>query len=151
MKINSNYRVRGKNMSNKEFKFFGQTMESVSITYGILLVTWALVITWISGSESLTSWIPAFLGIPIFLSGWLARLKPHKKKLFMHFSVSFSLIAFLGGLDFLRGIQSEFGPFANPYAGSSKLMLLLSGGAFCFLCVKSFRFARRQKSDPKHT
>ena len=138
-------------MSNEEFKFFGRTMESVSITYGILLVTWATVISWVSGSDSLTSWIPAFLGIPIFLFGWLARFKPHKKKLFMHFSVSFGLIAFLGGLDFLRGIKAELGPFANPHAGSSKLMLLLSGGAFCFLCVRSFQFARRKRSETEPT
>ena len=138
-------------MSNEEFKFFGITIENVSINYGILLIIWGVAISWISGSESFTSWIPAFLGFPLYLFGWLARLKPHKKKLFMHFAVSFGLIAFLGGLDFLRGMKAEFGPFANPYAGSSKLMLLLSGGLFCFLCIKSFRVARRKKNETEPT
>ena len=55
--------------------------------------------------------------------------------------------AFLGGVDFLRGLTSELGPFSNLYAGSSKLMLLLSGGLFCYLCIKSFRFARKKKNE----
>ena len=100
-------------MSNDEFKFLGKTMDNISIYYGILLIIWGVIISWISGSDSLTSWIPAFLGFPIFLCGCLARLKPTKTKIFMHFSVSFGLIAFLGGIDFLRGINSELGPFSN--------------------------------------
>ena len=134
-------------MKDDEFKFLGKTMDSISIYYGVLLIIWGTVISWISGSESLTSWIPAFLGFPIFFFGWLARLRPNRAKLFMHVSVLFGLIAFLGGLDFLRGIASELGPFSNFHAGSSKLMLLLSGGLFCYLCIKSFRFARRKKSE----
>lgn len=138
-------------MNNAEFKFLGKTMDNLSIIYGFSLIIWGVIISWMSGSDSLTSWIPTFVGFPIFLFGWLARLKPHKKKLFMHISVSFGLIAFLGGLDFLRGIGSELGPFANKYAGSSKLMLLLSGGAFCYLCIRSFKFARISKSENKPT
>lgn len=134
-------------MSNDEFKVLGRTMDNLSITYGIFLIIWGVGISWISGSDSMTSLIPTFLGFPIFLFGWLARLKPAKKKLFMHFSVSFGLLAFVGGLDFLRGIGSELGPFNNIYAGSSKLMLLLTGGLFCYLCIMSFRFARKEKSE----
>ena len=138
-------------MNDDEFKFLGKTMDNVSIYYGILLIIWGAIISWLSGSESLTSWIPAFLGFPIFLCGWLARLKPNRAKFFMHFSVLFGLIAFLGGIDFLRGIFSELGPFSNLFAGSSKLMLLFSGGLFCYLCIKSFRFARRKKSETELT
>ena len=133
-------------MSNQEFTFLGNTMENVSIKYGIFLVMWGAVITWLSQSESFTSWIPALLGLPIFLFGWLTRLKPSKKKLFMHFAVFFGLLAFLSGIDFLRGIGSELGPFSNPYAGSSKLFLLTTGGLYCFLCIKSFKFARLNNS-----
>ena len=138
-------------MSNDEFKFLGRTMDNVSIGYGILLIIWGTCVSWISGSDSFTSWVPTFLGFPIFFFGWLERLRPEKKKLFMHFAVVFGLLAFLGGLDFLRGIASELGPFANLYAGSSKLMLLLSGGIFCYICIKSFRFARIKKSERAST
>ena len=133
-------------MSGKEYKFLGNTMENISIKYGIFLVMWAAIVSIITQSESITSWIPAIIGFPIFFFGWLSRINPAKKKLFMHFSVSFGFLAFIGGLDFIRGIGSEVGPFANPYAGSSKLILLISGGLFSFLCVKSFRFARLNKN-----
>ena len=126
----------------QEFKFLGNTMETVSIKYGIFLVIWAAVISWISQSASITSWIPAIIGFPIFLLGWLTRLNPSKKKIFMHIAVLFGLLAFLGGIDFLRNIGSEMGPFSNIYAGSSKLVLLLTGGIYCYLSFKSFRFAR---------
>ena len=131
-------------MSDQEYKFLGNTMENVSIKYGLFLVAWGVGISWISQSESITSLIPAFLGFLIFVFGWLARINPEKKKVFMHIVVSFGLLTFLGGLDFVRGIGSEFGSFANPYAASSKIVLLLSGGLFCFLCIKSFRFARKR-------
>ena len=133
-------------MSDQEYKFLGNTMENVSIKYGLFLVAWGVGISWISQSGSITSLIPAFLGFLIFVFGWLARINPEKKKFFMHIVVSFGLLTFLGGLDFVRGIGSEFGSFANPYAASSKIVLLLSGGLFCFLCIKSFRFARKKKT-----
>ena len=125
---------------NQEFKFLENTMENVSIKYGFFLMMWAAAISWISQSGSITSWIPAIIGFPIFLFGWLARLNPSKKKLLMHIAVLFGLLAFLGGMDFLRGLGSDLGPFSNPYAGISKLLLLVSGGFYCFLCIKSFRF-----------
>ena len=132
-------------MSDQEYKFLGNTMETVSIKYGLFLVMWGVGISWMSRSESITSLIPSLLGFLIFLFGWLARINPKKKKIFMHFVVIFGLLTFFGGLDFLRGIGTEVGYFSNPYAASSKLILLLSGGLFCFLCVKSFRFARQKK------
>lgn len=133
-------------MNDDEFRFLGKTMDTVSIAYGMLLILWGTGISWVTGSESLTSWIPTLLGFPIFFFGWLSRVRPEKKKLFMHIVVSFGLIAFLGGLDFLRSLGSDFGPFSNLYAGISKLMLLLSGGLFVFLCIKSFRFARKKNT-----
>ena len=132
-------------MSNQEFQFLGNTIENLSIKYGIFLVAWSAGITWMSASDSVTSWIPAMLGFPVFLFGWLSRVRPEKKKLFMHLAVLFGLLIFLSGLDFIRSLASELGAFSNPYAGSSKLLLLLSGGLFCFICVKSFRFARLNK------
>jgi len=41
-------------MKDDEFKFLGKTMDSVSIYYGVLLIIWGVVISWISGSESFT-------------------------------------------------------------------------------------------------
>jgi hypothetical protein len=57
----------------------------------------------------------------------------------MHIAVVIGIIAFLGGLDFFRGM------FTNYYAGLSKLMLLITGLAYVYFCVQSFIFVRRLK------
>ena len=132
-------------MSQKEFKVLGQTMEKVSIYFGLFLATWAILITLAFDSGSVTSMIPALLGIPIAFLGFLATLIPSKLKLTMHIVVLLGLIVFLGGLDFLRGISSDGGPFSNPLAAASKLMMLITGAGFTYLCVQSFIFARKQR------
>jgi hypothetical protein len=129
-------------MDKNEFTFFGQRMENISVAYGILLIVWGVGITLISGSDSFTSLIPAILGAPILVFGILTIVFPNKKKLFMHIVVSVGLIIFLGGLDFLRSLSD---PFQNVWADTSKLMLMISGFLFTFLCIKSFIFARKNK------
>lgn len=126
-----------------EFKFAGQTIADLTIRYGIFLIAWAAAVSIGAGSKSITSWIPAMMGAPIFIAGLLAKAKPAQKKIWMHVAVVFGLLAFLGGLDFFRGFASEAGPFANPAAGASKLMLGITGGVFTFACVKSFIWARK--------
>ena len=51
----------------REFKIFGMSMESLSIGYGLFLIIWGIIISFISGSDSFTSYIPSFLGIPILI------------------------------------------------------------------------------------
>ena len=129
-------------MDKNEFTFFGQRMENISVAYGIFLTVWGLGITLISGSDSFTSLIPTVLGVLVLIFGILSIVFPNKKKLFMHIVVSVGLIIFLGGLDFLRSLGN---PFQNVWADTSKLMLMISGFLFTFLCIKSFIFARKNK------
>jgi len=128
----------------KEFIFLGKSMESVSIIYGIFLIIWGVVVSFISGSNSLTSFIPSIFGLPILLFSFLTVKFPSKKKLFMHIVVSFGLIIFIGGLDFSRGLLKGTS-FYNMWADTSKLMMLITGLIFTFLCIKSFIFARKNK------
>ena len=132
-------------MEYNEFTFIGKTMEQISILYGGFLMAWAIVVTLVSQSGSATSMIPAVFGVPIAVIGFLAIRAPAKKKLLMHIVVFLGLIVFLGGLDFLRGLGAEGGPFANPWAGLSKLMMGITGAGFFFLCVKSFIHARKMR------
>jgi len=127
---------------NNEFTFLGKSMENVSIFYGIFLIVWGFVISFVSDSNSLTSLIPSFLGIPILIFSLLTLKFPEKKKIFMHIVVTFGLIIFIGGLDILRGIIKN-NLFDNFYADLSKFMMLITGFLFTFLCVKSFIFARK--------
>ena len=129
-------------MEKNEFKFYGYTIENISIAYGILLIMWGISITIITGSNSFTSLIPSILGIPILVFSILSIIFPSKKKLFMHIVVLVGLIIFLGGLDFIRSLGN---PFQNLWADTSKLMLMITGFLFTFLCVKSFIFARKNK------
>ena len=128
----------------KEFTFLGKSMESVSIIYGIFLIIWGVAVSFITGSNSLTSFIPSIFGLPILLFSFLTVKLPSKKKLFMHIVVSFGLIVFIGGLDFSRGLLKGTS-FNNMWADTSKLMMLVTGLIFTFLCVKSFIFARKNK------
>ena len=132
------------NNNTDEFTFLGKSMESVSIIYGIFLIIWGVAVSFVSGSNSLTSFIPTILGLPILLFSFLTVKFPSKKKLFMHIVVSFGLIVFIGGLDFSRGLLKGTS-FNNMWADISKIMMLITGLIFIFLCVKSFIFARKNK------
>ena len=128
-----------------EFKVFNLNIETFSVFYGSFLIFWGLLVSFISGSNSLTSFIPSFIGLPILIFSNLSIKFSSKKKLFMHIVVLFGLIAFLGGLDFLRSLISGTA-FQNFWADVSKIILLITGGFFTYQCVKSFIFARKNNN-----
>ena len=128
-------------MNNKnEYTFIGLTMENISLIYGVFLILWGIGVSYLSASNSITSYIPSMVGLPVLLFAILTLLIPSKKKLLMHIVVTFGLIIFLGGLDFFRSLGN---PFENVWADSSKLMMMITGFIFTLLCVKSFIFARK--------
>ena len=130
--------------SNNEFKVLGLTMENFSIFYGFFLIFWGVIISFISGSDSLTSYIPSFLGIPILVFAYLSIKFITKKKMFMHFVVLFGLIIFIGGLDFIRSFITGI-VFENFWADISKLMMLLTGFFFTYQCIRSFIHSRKMR------
>ena len=131
--------------NNSEFKIYGTTIETFSIFYGSFLIFWGVFVSFISGSNSLTSFIPSFIGLPILIFSNLSIKFSNKKKLFMHIVVFFGLIAFLGGLDFLRSILGGT-LFQNFWADISKLILLTTGGYFVYQCIRSFIFVRKNNN-----
>ena len=129
-------------METKEFKMFGYNAEKLSLAYSIFLIAWGLLVSMISGSNSLTSFIPSFIGLPIFLFSLLSILFTNRKKLFMHIAVLLIVLAALGGLDVLRSFP---GIFSNFWGDLSKLMLLLTGSFFTYVNVKSFIEVRKNR------
>ena len=127
---------------SQQFTFLNIDMSRWTLIYGLWLIAWATLVSLSTGSTSLTSWIPAMLGVPILVMGGLCLALPARRKVWMHIAVFFGLVAFLGGLDFFRGVFSGGDAFANPAAGASKLMLLISGALYVFTCVRSFIWAR---------
>ena len=134
------------NPINNEFKFLGISMEKLSIIYGLFLIFWGVIISFLSGSNSFTSYIPSILGIPILLFAYLSTKFLSKKKMFMHIVVLFGIIIVIGGLDFLRSLISGYA-FENFWADISKLMMLLSGFFFVYQCIRSFIHARKVKEQ----
>ena len=133
-------------LNEREFKAFGKSMEYLSIYYGIFLILWGLIISFISNSSSMTSYIPTFVGLLITIFSSLSLFFPNKKKIYMHMVVLFGLITAIGGLDFLRGLLNG-SAFTNFWADLTKIIMLITGSYFVFLCVKSFRFARKIKEQ----
>lgn len=133
-------------MENKkeEFKIFDQNMEKLSILYGLLLILWGIIVSFLSNSLSFTSYIPSYLGILIVIFSFLALNIPNNKKLLMHIVATLGLITVLGGLDLIRLILKG-SVFVNFWADLSKLMMLVTGSIFVYLCFMSFRFARKMK------
>ena len=133
-------------LNEREFKAFGKSMEYLSIYYGIFLILWGLIISFISNSSSMTSYIPTFVWLLITIFSSLSLFFPNKKKVYMHIVVLFGLITALGGMDFLRGLING-SAFTNFWADLTKIIMLITGSYFVYLCVKSFRFARKIKEQ----
>ena len=127
--------------NTQDFRVFSLSIEFLTALYGLFMVIWGISISLISGSSSITSMIPAFIGVPLVFIGFISMIKPTFRKALMHLAVVIGMIAFLGGLDFFRGM------FNNYYAGLSKLMLLITGFVYVYFCVQSFIFVRRQKKQ----
>ncbi len=125
-----------------EFKSLGITIEKLSIFYGIFLIAWGIIISFLSNSNSFTSYIPSLLGIPVLIFSFLSIIFISKKKMFMHIVVLFGLVIFLGGLDFIRTIIGG-NIFENYWADISKLMMMLTGLFFTIECIRSFIHARK--------
>ena len=121
------------------------TMPNLTTNYGLFLLSWGLIATYLSEAQSFTSFLPSLLGLALLVSGEMAKI-PEKKKLWMHVAVTFGLIGALGGTRFFMVMADGLN-----YASSSMLMLFLTGTAYTVLCVRSFIAARkaREAAEPE--
>ena len=124
------------------FTVAGQSMPRITIGFGAFLIAWGVIISVISKSNSITSFFPSLLGLPILVSGIMAQKVPEKRKLWMHIAVVFGLLCAIGGTRFFMVMSDGL-----TYASGSMLMLLVTGSVYTFFCVKSFRFARINASE----
>ena len=129
----------------KSFSYLGMSFPKLTVSYGVFLVIWGALVSVFSQSVSFTSWIPSFIGIPLLTTGLLTIIVPKRAKLFSHIALTIGLFAFFGGLDVLRGVIS--GSFMQtPAADISKMMLSITGFWYLLVGVKSFRWARQNRS-----
>ena len=132
-------------MSENEYKVLGLNTARVSVIYGVILVLFAVFVSFVSGSKSITSYIPAMFGVPILILGLIAIRVPSKQKLIMHINVLIGLIIFLAGLSIIGSLVSGTILGASFWANLSKLFMSLSGGLYLVICIKSFIFIRRKR------
>ena len=124
------------------FTVAGQSMPRITIGFGTFLIAWGVIISVVSKSDSITSFFPSLLGLPILVSGIMAQKVPEKRKLWMHIAVVFGLLCAIGGTRFFMVMSDGL-----TYASGSMLMLLVTGSVYTFFCIKSFRFARINASE----
>ena len=127
-----------------EFKFLNQNAEKITLSIGVVMITFGFFVSATSDSKSLTSFIPSCLGLVLFILGFLSLRFPGKKSLFMHLAVLVGLLTFIGGLDIFRSLLGDGLLKNNFWADISKLFLLVTGGFHLFICIQSFRYIRKQ-------
>ena len=113
-------------------------MPNLTTGYGIVLTLWGLIVTAISEAQSISSFAPALFGLPLLVSGEMAKAPEANRKLWMHVAVTFGLLAALGGTRFFMVMSDGLN-----YASTSMLMLFVTGSIYTFLCVRSFIDARK--------
>lgn len=119
------------------------TLPQKGIIAGTILIALGLLGYFAGGMVSKTALIPAFIGIPLLLASLLAR-KPEKLKLGMHLAAVFGLLGFLAPLGRIIPTAAK-GEFEFGFASVSMILMVLVCGWFVFLCVRSFRNARRSR------
>lgn len=111
-------------------------MAQKAIVSGVLLILLGVVVTLLSDSGSVTSMIPAFIGVLFVAIGLGARLKPDMSHHLMHAGAALALLGVLGS------IGSVIGRGSTGWALFSQLVTIAVLGFFIQQAVLSFRQAR---------
>lgn len=114
-------------------------MANKALTTGGLLIVLGIVVTIASDSGSVTSLIPAFVGVVFVLIGLVARAKPELNHHVMHAAAAVSLIAILGSLGSIIGRGS------SGWALFAQLATIVIVGVFLQQAVQSFIAARKAR------
>jgi uncharacterized membrane protein len=121
-------------------------MAKVSIVFGLILIILGLVSYFGISSESITALIPAFLGVPILILGFLSLNEKYLKHS-MHAAAVLMLLGFGGTVSglikFFRMLGGEI--FERPSAITIQAIMAVICLIFLVLAIKSFIDARRGK------
>jgi len=129
-------------MTEDAYTVAGRNMPEISIAVGLIFSAWGIGAYIISDMASITAMIPMFVGGPIFIMGLLSKVRPDKRKMFMHISAMFGLLCALGGLRLFQILMD--GNASNLLIGSHTILLVL-GSIYTYFCVQSFIWARKKR------
>jgi len=110
-------------------------MPAKTIGAGVLLIAVGAIVSILSDSESITSWIPAFVGGVLVLLGLVAAAKSDLRHHMMHGAAAIALIAVVATLG--RMISAG----ASGWVAVSQIALLAICGVYVATAVGSFRTA----------
>ncbi|MEC9058202.1 MAG: hypothetical protein VX410_01545 [Actinomycetota bacterium] len=108
---------------------------------GALLVALGVIVTIVSDSGSVTSLIPAFLGIIFLVLGMAAAAKPTMSHHLMHMMAVIALLAVVGSLGSLIGRGS------TGWALFSQLATVIIAGFLLVNAIQAFRNRPQQSSE----
>jgi uncharacterized membrane protein len=119
-------------------------MPQITLVLGSVLILLGIGFYLGTGTSSVTALIPAFLGIPIVISGILARREGWRQHA-MHAAVLLALLGFLGSARGLLQLPSlvRGAEVARPAAVVAQSITALLCLVFVVLAVNSFIQARR--------
>jgi hypothetical protein len=115
-------------------------MASTTIVFGVLLML--LGVGGYLATDAPTSLIPTYFGVILLVLGFLARAE-HMRKHAMHAAAAVGLIGLAGALFSLLRTPIALRPALAVY---SQVAMVILTAVFVFLCVKSFRDARRARN-----
>lgn len=125
-------------------------MPRVAMLFGVIFIILGLVAYFGISSESITALIPAFLGLPMLILGWIAQNEKYLKHA-MHGAAVFALLGFggtVGGLiKFFRMIGGE--QFERGSAITVQAIMALLCLIFLVFAIRSFIDARIKTKDKK--
>jgi hypothetical protein len=129
---------------DEEFGILGMSVPRIAILNGVVLSAWGAIAYFVQSSDppSPTALIPAFMGMPMLLLGFLSERNPSNRHHYMHACMVLALIMALGGARVVTG----FGGM-SVLAIVSHLLLLQVGISFTIVGIKSFRHARIQRES----
>lgn len=114
-------------------------MANKALITGAALIVLGIFVTIVSDSGSVTSLIPAFVGVVFVIIGLVARAKPDLNHHLMHAAAAVSLIAILGSLG------SVFGRGSTGWALFAQLATVVIVAVFLVQAVQSFIAARKAR------
>ena len=128
-----------------EFKAAGLTMPSLTVGYGLFLVAWGSLFHRERVDHVMD---PIVYGCPNPDLGAFSQSRcPPNENSGCISQCSLGSYAQSAVTRFFSGFGKDGGPFANPKAASSQLMLLITGGLFTLACVSS-RLYGRVRTNP---
>jgi len=123
-------------------------MAKITMVCGMLLLIEGIVcfLGWKqlgAAKASVTALIPAFVGVPLMLLGWLALAKPNLRMHLMHASVTLGLLGFLAAAGRVTMVLLKGGYFG--VGATASVIMAIVCGVYVALSVRSFIAARRAR------